>query len=410
MSVRNILIVNQPIGNRGDESAHRALVRSLNKALPETKIVVLGFMDDKGAYDEFKVDHPNNEYVKFLFPHNLLAPNFIKFLPKYGLATLGTFLHPVLRKLIPYYKAADVVLCAPGGICMGGFQSWRHLYFLLLAEYFKKPIVYYSRSIGPFPIKTWLNRRFKKISDHLLHTMNFISLRDAQSKGIAERMGMDYVFSIDTAFLQQPRVEVDKAIAEQIDGQPFIVFVPNQLTWHYAYKHVPQERIDQFYLELMKKVRNMYPEHKLVMLPQLCTAGLAGDYSYFKTLAEQSGMDNIVVVSDKYGSDVQQTLIAEASFLIGARYHSVVFAVNNEVPFIALNYEHKIKGLLEDLGLSGNIVDITRVFDDVQTMDAVMRQFDAKLRDEKEVKPSRQKANDIAQNCFKQLCQYLNKL
>ena len=88
MSVRNILIVNQPIGNRGDESAHRALVRSLNKALPETKIVVLGFMDDKGAYDEFKVDHPNNEYVKFLFPHNLLAPN----LPSSGVAQVDTLL------------------------------------------------------------------------------------------------------------------------------------------------------------------------------------------------------------------------------------------------------------------------------------------------------------------------------
>ena len=44
---------------------------------------------------------------------------------------------------------------------------------------------------------------------------------------------------------------------------------------------------------------------------------------------------------------------------MGARYHSVVFAVNNDVPFVALSYEHKMSGLAEALGLSGQVVDIT---------------------------------------------------
>lgn len=52
------------------------------------------------------------------------------------------------------YKESDVVLCAPGGICMGGFQNWWHLFMLQLAKYIGKPLVYYGRSFGPFPVVT----------------------------------------------------------------------------------------------------------------------------------------------------------------------------------------------------------------------------------------------------------------
>ena len=54
------------------------------------------------------------------------------------------------RKIFNKIKNADIVICAPGGICMGGFHNWNHLFFLGLAFYAKKEIIYYSISIGPF--------------------------------------------------------------------------------------------------------------------------------------------------------------------------------------------------------------------------------------------------------------------
>ena len=38
--------------------------------------------------------------------------------------------------------------------------------------------------------------------------------------------------------------------------------------------------------------------------------------------------------------------------VIGARYHSIVFAINNCVPFVCLSYEHKMSGMLESLHLN----------------------------------------------------------
>lgn len=410
MKIKEILIINQPVGNRGDESAHRALVRSLNQALPDTHITILSFSDYANGIKEFVVESPNNEYVRFLFSHNLVAEPCARFLIKKGLTRIGTFVHPVLRRLLPYYKRADLVLCAPGGICMGGFQNWRHIYLLQLARLLHKPIAYYSRSIGPFPEETALNRKFKKRSIELLKYFSFLSLRDRKSKKIAEELGIRYVSAIDTAFLEQPRCEIPSELQEKLQEQ-YVVFVPNQLTWHYAYRNASPEIINRFYLNVIQSLRQEYPSCQIVMLPQLCSypEGM-GDYWYFKKLQQLEGGSDIFVVPDTYGSDIQQTIISKAQCVVGARYHTIVFSINNEVPFVALNYEHKIAGLLEELGLSDHIADITQAFTSQERMTRVAEGFATAVREVGHVRPHRREANQLAKECFKQFIADIERL
>lgn len=400
MNIKEILIINQPVGNRGDESAHRALMRALNATLPKTHITVLSFSDYANGIKEFVVESPNNEYVRFLFPHNLAAVPFAKFLVQKGLTRIGTFMHPVLRRLIPYYKRADLVLCAPGGICMGGFQNWRHLYLLQLARTMSKPLAYYSRSIGPFPEETALNRRFKRLSLELLKYFSFLSLRDRKSKQIADDLNINYVSAIDTAFLEQPRCEIPSELQNNLQDK-YVVFVPNQLTWHYAYRNASAELINKFYLSIMQLLRQEYPSCQIVMLPQLCSLpdGI-GDYWYFKELQHLDGGEDIYVVPDAYGSDIQQTIISKAQCVVGARYHTIVFSVNNEVPFVALNYEHKIAGLLEELNMSDHIVDITQAFNDEKSMTQCLENVTSTLKHIKHITPKRALAHNMASQCF----------
>ena len=145
--MKSILVINQPYGNRGDESAHRALIRSLNNSLPNTKIVVLTLFDYINAEKDFIVNHPNNQYINFLFPHNLGASLIAKGSLQFGFLRIAMALHPILKKLKPYYQNADWVLCAPGGICMGGFQDWYHLFMLHLAKLYKKESITYSFTV-----------------------------------------------------------------------------------------------------------------------------------------------------------------------------------------------------------------------------------------------------------------------
>lgn len=63
--VKNLLIVNQPMRNRGDESAHKALIRMLLNRFTDINIEVLvckGFYNEMDI-EEFKLLHPKVNYV-----------------------------------------------------------------------------------------------------------------------------------------------------------------------------------------------------------------------------------------------------------------------------------------------------------------------------------------------------------
>lgn len=373
--LKSILIVNQPLGNRGDEAAHRAFVRSINNAFPQVHIDIVWIGAPQKYVDEFIVDHPNNHYINLGIHRDYFAKGFGESAMRCGgNLKLIASIHPILRKLKSYYLAADLVLCAPGGICMGGFQDWVHLFFLEMAKTYHKPLGYFSRSFGPFPTKTWQNKQFKKISLELLHYFYNLSIRDKKTMALADKMRIPYIPSIDAAFLERP-----SAISFTVKREDrYIVFVPNKLTWHYAYKNYTQEIIDDFYLSILTQLFAQYPNHKVIMLPQ--TSSTPGnknsDYYYFVHLCNQCQFARqIEILPDTCGSDEQQAIIKGASLVVGARYHSIVFAINNARPFIALNYEHKIEGLLDILELQKYKVDITDIFSSKRDISKALKQF-----------------------------------
>ena len=326
----------------------------------------------------------------------------MKLLMTLRMVRFGSYLYPFLRKLIPYYKWADLVVCAPGGICMGGFQDWLHLYQLYLAKVLNKPLVYYSRSFGPFPTRTFSNRLFKRFSLEILRYFSFLSIRDAKTMQLADELGLSYVPSIDTAFLDAPQVSIPSEVSAKLQGD-YMVFVPNSLTWHYAYKSIPQERIDAFYLAIMDRLHERYPLLQIVMLPQLCNRGDGGDYKYFLGLKDQFSQKGILeVLPDIYSSDMQQSVIRNAKFVIGARYHSIVFAINQAVPFVALSYEHKMEGLLEELGLQGCGMSIEGTFVDENMWQKSLQSLDDELElcDQSVVTKTCGDAKKIAKSCF----------
>ena len=397
-----ILIVNQPLNNRGDESAHKALVRTMLSEMPSVSVCVLWIGANPDSIRQFAITDKRVRYVNIkeirgfhrIATISLRHPNF-HFL---------NWIHPTFRHLIPYYKEADWVVCAPGGICMGGFQNWMHLFFLWQAKRMDKKIAYYGRSIGPFPITTKDGKIFKQISTDLLKSFKFLALRDKKSEAIAKEMRIQYYPTVDSAFLDSPHVDLPEALRMQLgEREKYMVFVPNKLIWHYAYKSVDIEEIFRFYQSIFEIILEQYPNYGIVLLPQIFNAPNAkdSDYEFFMELAKRQNDRRIIVFPDKYSSDIQQTIISGADFLIGARYHSIVFALNNNVPFIALSYEHKMSGLLETLGKQDCIVNITNAFDSEDSLESTVKSICSKLplimKDEAVMK----NAKNIAKECFK---------
>lgn len=421
---KNILIVNQPLNNRGDESAHKALVRSILRELPNSNINILFVGEDKNSIEQFKIKDKRVKYINiltFTYTNSPLKKKFyqrliIDILFKkwliwclYHNVTLLWNINPIIFRIKHIIKGADKVVCAPGGICMGGFQYWPHIAYLYMAMKNKKEIYYYGRSFGPFPTATPKNRKFKEISLQLLHYFKFISIRDHKTEELAKQLGINYETTVDSAFLETPSVQIPNNINQIIKGD-FMVLVPNILIWHYAYKNIPKERIIKLFLEIINIIIERNPSLKIVMLPQTFNYHdpIKDDVNFFRLLKKESKYsDQIIVLDDIYSSDIQQTIISRSKFLIGARYHSTIFAINQNIPFIALSYEHKITGLLMTLHSESNMIDISNLNTD-NDINNILIKLQQQLETLQLNNNITNNAKRIALNCFKHFINIIN--
>lgn len=353
----NIIIVNQPLSNRGDEAAHKSLMRMLNKEFDNANITVIHVGANQDSINQFKVEERNNVYL------NLKPSKAHGFLIKkgfqYGITRLISLIHPSHIKVAKEIKRADLVICSPGGICMGPYQSWDHLWFLKLSLVYNKKIAYYGRSFGPFPTETKSQVLFKNISLDILSKLDFISLRDGVTQSYAEKLKLKFTNTVDTALLDTPSVNIPSEISKTI-GSKYVVFVPNELKWNPIFKSSDSNLLDTYYLSILRYLLKIREDFNIVMLPQLFNYGAGNDIDYFRYLKDKiPNNSRIKIINDQYSSDIQQTIISKSIYLVGARYHSVVFSINNQNPFTALSYEHKISGLLKDLGLDSYMVDFS---------------------------------------------------
>ena len=120
--------------------------------------------------------------------------------------------------------------------------------------------------------------------------------------------------------------------------------------------------------------------------------------------------DRIFVLEEQYGSDIQQNIISKAKFLIGARYHSIIFSINQAIPFISLCYEHKMKGVTDMLNKED--IDLHDLFDGNKLTDNRCDAFITRIISmSKEIKPdteAQETARSIANKGFIKLTEYLN--
>lgn len=398
-----IAVVNQPLGNRGDEAAHKALIRSLIKRFPDAQIDVVFFNENQTMINDFIVKSDLVRYIN-LQGMKKASNKCMKLTMQYD--NMGfTLVHPLLRKYNKKIAEYDCVICAPGGICMGGFMKWDHIWQLYIAMQHKIKILYWGRSIGPFSEDDFEHSEFKRISSCLINYFEYISLRDDISFEIAKEMKVVPDKTVDSAFLESPDCCVPQTIKNQIGANRCVIFVPNELRWHYKYINKSKACIDNFYLCVMDKIIAAFPEHKIIMLPQTCKTAI-NDYGYFVELRNKLRYKNdIIVIDEDQSSDIQQSIIRCSDFVVGARYHSIVFAINNCVPFLSLSYEHKMRGMLETLNLSDRQINIEEIFDGEKVDESILKMVDEKLRNRSSIENESQKAKCIVEDAFDRMCQ-----
>ncbi len=393
-----ILIVNQHSLNHGDEAAGMALVRNL---APYCEKITIQY--EMNETDEQCFIH--HSQVENIIPRRVSGEHhLLKFCLRHP-----NFFTRLLLQCLPNkraerraIKSADVVISAPGGADLGIYQNHNYLWHLLEAAFLKKRLLFFSSSIGDISGKDYFSSSARKA----LTYAHFVSLRDSQSCRYAAKAGIPYVSAIDTAFSDEPHAAIPPELSS-LSQKKYVVIVPNQLyDWHPFFQKYPPEQFNRFYIDLINVFLQQNVE--VVLLPQLFCQHHHDDEPYFHKL--KSECRGAHVISSKYNSDIQQKIIENAVFLVGARYHSIVFAINQKTPFACLSYEHKMKNMLEILNLSDLCFDMENALDTSGTViEKILDIFQRRNEYINAVDKANSQARKIAKTTFETLLDHINR-
>lgn len=300
---------------------------------------------------------------------------------------LGKFLHSLIyllvirshkfvskKEAVQAIQEADIVLSAGGHYFRAsrGISSFFELYFitypLLIAWRLRKLFGLYGHTIGPF--YSTLPRHFIR---WLFSKATFIGVREDFSKEELIRYGIlaekiqiipDTSFVIDPEFsdrvvdvLNQYGLEPQKFVAVTVRQKYKIELTINE------YRRYLQELaktidfiVDKLELKVaivLQNIRNIQLNSKAIQLNDDLNAG-----EQIFDLLQCRNKDKVVLVGDDLSPPELIALYGQALILVGARLHSIFFALMVGTPCIAIACsKHKIFGAMQILGLERYVLD-----------------------------------------------------
>ncbi len=371
---RNVLIVGgYARQNAGDAALLHAIILQVERAFPGCLIEIAG-MEDPRVHLAFEGiqnlgsmrRYTDEEGIPFLIRAArkalVLAIGMSWFVaPARWYRWPSAWLPAEVRAELAAIERADLIvsLVAAGGYLQGaaqpglGPQVVYQLLPLMLAQRLRTPVVCAPQSYGPFGARmpAWIIGKTLSRA-RLVLAREDISLAELKKlrlpDGVAQR-------AVDSAFsLELPRRNrADKRAWRASHG----VGADDVLVGLTVRRCLPAAQQACYEAELAAFVDLVHelPGHRVVIFPQATAADRRDDDRIASRLvAEQCrGRTRPILLEAEADYRSVASFIADLDYLVGTRFHSVIFALTAHVPCIAIGYEHKTRGIMRDLSLDG---------------------------------------------------------
>jgi polysaccharide pyruvyl transferase WcaK-like protein len=359
-------------GNRGDAALLSVMIDQVAEANPGAEILVAGFEDPKRwpLFDgrrnigsmrryvgEEKVGRVNRIIRKALVALvALLAANAVT--RRLLIASAGA-LPPEVRRELLAVTSADLVVALGGGYlnARDDLASDLSIFFLLLPVWLAQragvPVVFGPQSYGPFP-----RDRQRRMVRRVLSSARAVVVREDISVGRLDEAGVDpapILRGVDSAFAFTGRSTRPWRTELGIPADATLV-VATARQWLAPEE---QQRYEQSLVDVYAHVLE-HDNHYVVIVPQVtCAFQDDDDRIVNKRIAAQLDHPRLLVVTDDgFDHHDAHALYAAADFIIGTRFHSVIFGLTATVPCLAIEYDHKTRGIMRDLGLEEWVIGI----------------------------------------------------
>ena len=272
--------------------------------------------------------------------------------------------------------AADLVVVKGGHIFHNGsfkktLSSWLaligYLAPVMLARKAGKRVLLLGHSFGPF--KTPAQERFflRTLSDCLVVSREEITHAMTQK---ADPKLPHALLGTDMAFAMAPRASDEHAAVKAPNGVASPYAVITLRDWWGLDQQAFAERVEVLSRSLLESRERLGIERLLVVPHVLGPTDIENDQRISqlvfdhlqKALATAGGEDlatRIELVQGDPSPDALVDLYRDAQFLVGTRFHSVIFALMSGTPVYALSYcGPKAPGIMRDFGLGDSVQDI----------------------------------------------------
>jgi polysaccharide pyruvyl transferase CsaB len=306
--------------NTGDEAILKSMVRAFKEKIPQVKIAVLS--------------------------HNPLQTS-----QTYKVKAINR-LH--LIKIIRCLRNVNLFISGGGGLLQDSTgKGWSILYYLgliLITKIVKVPVMIYAQGIGP------INKKINKLLiKWILNKVNLITVRDNHSKKLLNNLGVSgpsiYVNS-DPVFLLKK-----KNINHIIDNHPYIqklINSDNRPLIGISVRECKSNGSDskRIFAQAADYLIENY-QAKIIFLPFQFDEDVHINEEILSLMKNKAE-----VLKIKLEPEELLSVLSQLSLVVGVRFHSIVFSSMANIPFIAFNYDPKVRYFVEDLGLSELLLEI----------------------------------------------------
>jgi colanic acid/amylovoran biosynthesis protein len=287
------------------------------------------------------------------------------------------------RQTLTMLDDADLQVCVGGGYLRAKDDPTSTIILLLLvhqiwlARLLGKPVYLYAQSFGPYPTKLQA-----RIARRGIRSTALVMVREAKSYRQLEALQIpkDKIVRVpDSAFLfTAPR---NAAIATSIrpkDTTDTIVGITVR-SWLDEKRQATYEAAIAALIEYIVH----RPNYRVVVVPQVTsTKQHDDDRETGRRIAQLLAPNkSVTFLEERFSHTDILSVYGSLDYLVGTRFHSVIFALLSHVPAVAIEYEHKTSGIMQDLGLSKWVIPI----EDVDA-EQVKHLFDAMVRENKSYK------------------------
>lgn len=302
--------------NAGDEAILLSMLKSMQDSLPQAECIVLS-------------GNPRNTELA------------------YDVKSVHRF-H--LLEIIRVIEKCDIFISG-GGSLLQDITSKRSLFYYLglifLAKLLGKPVMLYAQGVGP------INNSFMKwLTGKIVTRVDFITVRDQESYEFLRLLGLkaekmritaDAVFMLPKATLNDGKILLNRS---GLSGDMDVVGVAIRSWGNDKYLGALVDALDV----LADQGKQIY------IIPFQYPTDVMVAKKLQKALRHPSKILDRVCSTEEMLS-----VIGNLSLLIGMRLHSLIFASVMKVPFVALEYDPKVKSYVKNLGVSsgGDVEELT---------------------------------------------------